>query len=88
MSTQKFLFFISLFFFSFLSFSQQNQAVTVSGQVVEKSGQTIPFATIVIEKTGLSMVSDENGKFIFNNVKPGKHTLKISAIGFSSFKKT
>lgn len=87
MSTQKFLFFISLFFFSFLSFSQQNQGVTVSGQVVEKSGQTIPFATIVIEKTDLSMISDENGKFIFKNVKPGKHTLKISAIGFSNFKK-
>lgn len=88
MSTPKILFFISFFFFSSLSFSQQNQGVTVTGQVFEKSGQTVPFATVVLEKTDLSMISDENGKFIFRNVKPGKHTIKVSAIGFSGFKKS
>ncbi|SHH13252.1 TonB-dependent receptor [Flavobacterium johnsoniae] len=88
MSTPKILFFILFFFFSFLSFSQQNKGLTVTGQVVEKSGQTVPFATIVIEKTDLSMISDENGKFIFKNVKPGRYTIKVSAIGFSGFKKS
>ncbi|PWB24371.1 TonB-dependent receptor [Flavobacterium sp. HTF] len=87
MSTHKFLFFISFFFISFLSFSQQNQGFTVSGQVSEKSGQTIPYATIVVEKTDLSLISDENGKFIFKNVQPGKYTLKITAVGFSDHKK-
>ena len=87
MSTHKFLFFISFFFFPFLSFSQQNQGFTVSGQVSEKSGQSIPFATIIIEKTDLSLISDENGKFIFKNVKPGKYNLKITAVGFSDLKK-
>jgi hypothetical protein len=86
MSTHKFLFFISFFFFPFLSFSQQNQGFTVSGQVSEKSGQSIPFATIIIEKTDLSLISDENGKFIFKNVKPGKYNLKITAVGFSDLK--
>lgn len=87
MSTQKFLF-ASLFFLStFLSFSQQNQGFAVTGQVAEKSGATIPFATVFIEKTNLSMISDENGNFTFKNVPPGKHTLKISAIGFSTLKK-
>jgi hypothetical protein len=88
MSTPKILFFILFFFFSFLSFSQQNKGLTVTGQVVEKSGQTVPFATIVIEKTDLSMISDENGKFTFKNVKPGRYTIKVSAIGFSGFKKS
>ncbi|MFZ0596150.1 MAG: TonB-dependent receptor, partial [Flavobacterium sp.] len=87
MTTHKFLFFSIFFLFSFLSFSQQNQGVSVSGQVTENSGQTIPYATIFIEKTDLSIISDENGKFIFKNVKPGKHILKISAIGFSTQKK-
>lgn len=87
MTTHKFLFFILFFLSTFLSFSQQKQGLTISGQVAEKSGQTIPYATIVVEKTDLSVISDENGKFVFKNVKPGKYTLKISAIGFSNLKK-
>ncbi|MFH6957018.1 TonB-dependent receptor [Flavobacterium aquidurense] len=59
----------------------------MSGEVTENSGQTIPYATIIIEKTDLSIISDENGKFIFKNVKSGKHILKISAIGFATQKK-
>ncbi|WP_278021142.1 TonB-dependent receptor [Flavobacterium ginsengisoli] len=59
----------------------------MTGQVAEKSGATIPFATVFIEKTNLSMISDENGNFTFKNVPSGKHTLKISAIGFSTLKK-
>ncbi|WP_125723086.1 TonB-dependent receptor [Flavobacterium ustbae] len=87
MSTRKFLFFISFLFFSIVLKAQQNQGFLVSGQVTEKSGQTIPFATVIIDKTDLSMISDENGNFVFKNVKPGKYTLKISAIGFSGQKK-
>jgi len=87
MTTHKFLFFILFFLSMFLSFSQQKQGLTISGQVAEKSGQTIPYATIVVEKTDLSVISDENGKFVFKNVKPGKYTLKITAIGFSNLKK-
>lgn len=87
MATHKFLFFSILFLSTFLSFSQQNQGVQVSGQVVENSGQTIPYATVVIEKTSFSMISDENGNFVFKNVSPGKYVLKISAIGFASHKK-
>ncbi|MFG4003549.1 energy transducer TonB [Flavobacterium aquidurense] len=87
MTTHKFLFFSIFFFFSILSHSQQNQGFSVSGEVTENSGQTIPYATIIIEKTDLSIISDENGKFIFKNVKSGKHILKISAIGFATQKK-
>lgn len=87
MTTHKFLFFSIFFFFSILSHSQQNQGFSVSGEVTENSGQTIPYATIIIEKTDLSIISDENGKFIFKNVKSGKHVLKISAIGFATQKK-
>lgn len=87
MTTHKFLFFSIFFFFSILSHSQQNQGFSVSGEVTENSGQTIPYATIIIEKTDLSIISDENGKFFFKNVKSGKHVLKISAIGFATQKK-
>ena len=87
MTTHKFLFSSIIFLFSFVSFSQQNQVLSVAGQVKENSGQTIPYATVFIEKTDLSMISDENGNFVFKNIKPGKYTLKITAIGFSNYKK-
>lgn len=87
MKTRNILFLSIFFLFSFLSFSQQNQGFSIGGHLLEKSGQSIPYATISLEKTNLSIVSDENGKFIFKNVKPGNYTLKISAVGFSTIKK-
>lgn len=68
----------------FFSFSQQSHSFSISGQLKESSGQSIPFATVNLEKTGKIVISDENGHFSFQNINPGKYTLKISAVGFSS----
>ena len=87
MTTHKFLFLSIFFFLSFISLAQQNKGVSITGQVVENSGQTIPFASIAIEKTDFNMIADENGTFIFKNVKSGKYVLKITAIGFATQKK-
>ncbi|OXA90493.1 TonB-dependent receptor [Flavobacterium hercynium] len=87
MTTHKFLFSSIFFLFTFLSFSQQNQGLTVSGQVVENSGQSIPFATLIIEKTDFSLISDENGNFTFKNIPAGKYNIVITAVGFSTQKK-
>ena len=87
MKIHKTLFFSIFFLFSILSFSQQNKGLSITGQLMEKSGESIPFATISLEKTNLSVVSNENGKFLFKNIKPGKYILKITAVGFASVKK-
>lgn len=87
MKTSKFLFLSIFFLFSFFSFAQQSQGVSVSGMVKGSSGQSIPFATVSIENRGKAITSDENGNFYFRNIKPGKYTLKISAVGFSSLTK-
>lgn len=63
------------------------EGVSVSGRVKESSGQSIPFATVSIENRGKVITSDENGNFSFRNIKPGKYTLKISGVGFSSVTK-
>ncbi|MCV9928630.1 TonB-dependent receptor [Flavobacterium sp. LS1R49] len=87
MSTHKFLFLSIFFLVSFISFAQQNKGPAVSGQITESSGQSIPFATVSIEKTNLIIMSDENGKYNFKNVAAGNYILKVSAIGFSTSKK-
>jgi len=73
-----------LILISLLSFSQQNKGFSVSGQLLDHFGKTIPYATISIEKTNLSTISDENGNFYFKDIPTGKYTLKISASGFET----
>ncbi|MDN3672886.1 TonB-dependent receptor [Flavobacterium branchiarum] len=87
MPTHKFLFTSIIFLLSFFSFAQQNKGVLVSGQVTESSGQSIPFATISLEKTDFIIMSDENGKYNFKSVKAGNYILRVSAIGFTTSKK-
>ncbi|KFF10683.1 TonB-dependent receptor [Flavobacterium hydatis] len=87
MPTHKFSIFSIIFLVSFFSFAQQNKGIAVSGQISESSGQSIPFATVSLEKTDFIIMSDENGKYNFKNVAVGNYILKVSAIGFSTSKK-
>lgn len=87
MSTHKISFFSVFFLISSFLSAQQNKGIVVSGQVTEDSGQSIPFATVSLEKTDFIIMSDENGKYNFKNVKAGNYILKVSAIGFTTSKK-
>ena len=68
----------------------QNDAITVSGQIVEKaSGQPIPFATVLIQDsetnqniTGTS--SDFDGNFTLQ-VESSEFWVEVSFIGFETF---
>lgn len=54
----------------------------VSGIVVDKTNQPIPFATIVFKKTNIGVVANEDGRFYIES--PQKHSvLVVSSAGFS-----
>jgi hypothetical protein len=54
----------------------------VSGIVVDKTNQPIPFATIVFKKTNIGVVANEDGRFYIES--PQKQTiLVVSSAGFS-----
>lgn len=54
----------------------------VSGVVVDKTNQPIPFATIVFKKTNIGVVANEDGRFYIES--PQKQTiLVVSSAGFS-----
>jgi len=59
---------------------------TLSGTVVDSSGQVIPGATATLtdERTGVSRptVSDARGEFAFRAVPPGTYTVKVELQGF------
>jgi hypothetical protein len=67
----------------FLMVSQLLLAQTkVSGIVVDKTNQPIPFATIAFKKSNVGVVANEDGRFYIES--PQKHSvLVVSSAGFS-----
>ena len=61
----------------------------ISGHVVERhSEENIPYATILIVGTDKGTTSNEVGQFEFRNLKPGRYTLRVSAIGYKTQEKS
>ena len=57
----------------------------ISGHVIEKGTEVnIPYATILIVGTDMGTVSNEEGQFQFRNLKEGKYTLRVSAVGYKT----
>jgi outer membrane receptor protein involved in Fe transport len=87
MPINKFLLTSLFLLFTTFSFAQQSKTVTISGELKEKSGDIIPQASIRLENTRLATSSDSQGKYQLTGVKPGKYTLLVTAVGYSSYKK-
>jgi lysine-arginine-ornithine-binding protein len=64
-------------------FTGCTSAKNVSGTVKGDDGKVVAGATVQISKFSAS--TDTDGHFIFNNVKPGKYVLKVSADGAEPF---
>ena len=70
-------------FFNFISYSQ----TIISGEVKDKQGKPIPFATVFLKANRVGGVTTNEGKFSFNAKNSGGDTLVINAVGFEQYKK-
>ena len=62
------------------SFAQTGQ---ISGRVFnEINNESIPFADVIIEGNQVGAISDENGNYIIDNLKPGTYNVIGSFLGF------
>ena len=60
---------------------------TLTGTVSnKKSGQSLPGANIVVGNSFLATTSDVHGHFSFKKVKAGTYQIKVSYVGFETFK--
>jgi hypothetical protein len=59
--------------------------VKISGNVVDKNNESIPFANVVFENSIIGTVSDENGRFYLETEK-NFETVEISFIGYETKK--
>jgi len=60
---------------------------TVSGKVLDETGQTIPGANVSLKDTGKSVVTDENGAFIFSDVIAGNYIVEATNVGNKTYTK-
>lgn len=66
------------------------QNVSLSGDVYDATGQTVPFASAMIinpaDTTAYkSAAADENGHFVIDNIRKGEYTFKILAMGYEEY---
>ncbi|MDV7391530.1 TonB-dependent receptor, partial [Arthrospira platensis SPKY1] len=60
-----------------------------SGSVIGKitiDDETIPGVSIMLTEINKGVVSDKNGLYKIDNIKPGSYTLRVSALGFKTIK--
>src|SRR5450631_2180799 len=66
--------------------AQQN--ATVQGTVVDESQAAIPGATVTVTETSTGVqtvaVAETDGRYRFDNVKPGSYKLRIELSGFAT----
>lgn len=75
-----------LFFFALLtviSIGMYAQGKTVSGTVVDKTGETVIGASVVVKGTTNGTITDFDGKFTLSNV-PDDGTIEISFVGYKT----
>lgn len=75
-----------LFFFALLtviSIGMYAQGKTVSGTVVDKTGETVIGASVVVKGTTNGTITDFDGKFTLSNV-PNDGTIEISFVGYKT----
>jgi len=81
---------LTVLLFSSAAWSQATNTGTVVGVVTDQSNAVVPSATVTLTdpSTGSSQTAttNENGRYIFLNLKPGAYSMQISKDGFSTAK--
>jgi hypothetical protein len=75
----------NLFYFFLIMSSlgtKAQQTYSISGQVTDEKGITLPGATVFIANTTYINASDNEGKFSFDKIRPGTYEVVAKMIGF------
>jgi Outer membrane receptor proteins, mostly Fe transport len=73
-----------------VTFAQQTEA-SISGQIRDTENKTFDLATVALLNAKDSVVlkstfTESDGKFSFNHLKAGDYQIKVSAMGYTSYK--
>ena len=68
--------------------STYGQSYSLAGKVTDSKGNPLPGATVVLGNEAYTASCNEAGSFSFSGVKKGEYLLKVSFIGFATFRDT
>ncbi|HEX3420452.1 MAG TPA: carboxypeptidase-like regulatory domain-containing protein, partial [Candidatus Udaeobacter sp.] len=68
--------------------SGQAQRGGISGVVTDQGGAVLKGAQVTLESPVFNLVTDDEGRFVINNVAPGNYTLTITYVGFAKFEQS
>ncbi len=78
---------VLLMFASFMTAMAQTNTTSLTGEIKDATGAAISGSAVILTnpETGLTQAtqSGSEGQFSFNQIPPGKYTVKVSADGFS-----
>lgn len=57
---------------------------TVSGKVLSPDNEGLPRVSIQVLNSNLATASDEQGGFLLEDIPPGSHVLRVSALGYAT----
>ncbi|PYF72627.1 carboxypeptidase-like regulatory domain-containing protein [Pedobacter nutrimenti] len=77
------IFFILLLF----STSAYSQNLSISGEVKDKKGETLPGAGIYLSGYKMATVTNNEGRFVLTGLKPGNYDVLVQMMGFLPFTK-
>lgn len=83
---KKLLSLLSAFLLSITALFAQNNG-TIKGTIVTSDGQPAAYVTVRIDRSKWGGISNENGEYIIQHVKPGSWTLKVSAVAAATQEK-
>jgi hypothetical protein len=70
----------------YTTLSGQQNTGSIKGRVFNsKSNEGVPYATVQIWGTSTGAITDDDGKFILANLKPGFAELRVSSVGFKPY---
>ncbi|HPD63855.1 MAG TPA: TonB-dependent receptor [Bacteroidia bacterium] len=59
------------------------QNISVTGKVTDiETGKTLSAANVVVKPSGKGCATDENGRYLIENLQPGEYTIEVSFVGF------
>jgi len=80
-----FLLFAASFFA--LNVNAQGDRGSLTGHVTDSSGSVLQGASVELQPTGATVVTDQQGSYFVKDLAPGTYTITITYVGFSLFTK-
>jgi len=82
---------ILLAFLFFISFNFCYAQHTIHGQITDEQDQSLPFANIILHKKGKlstikGVITNDEGKYLFENIIKGTYYIEVSMLGFETKK--